>query len=240
MTIYDCISSYISKNKSNIFTFCVSTNGMKKMTLNLVKSCQANKENIVVIALDNDICDFIKNECDVIQYLIDKNSNQPYEYHTEDFKIIAWYRYFIINEFLRNNKTVIYLDIDIYVNKQFSNQILNELEQYDCVIQTNGKNCCTGFFAIKPSEKTIDVFNRKNLESQNYLEYLDQEFFNSQIYDKKVFKIKLLDISLYPNGKYYYDNSEKINNKCYLIHFNNIVGYGEKISRMKKYNKWII
>jgi hypothetical protein len=47
----------------------------------------------------------------------------------------------------------------------------------------------------------------------------------------------MLPIELFPNGKYYYNNSANIN--PYLIHFNWIVG-DEKKEKMRTYDKWYL
>jgi len=240
MTVYKDLQTFINQNKSKEVIFCVANNGVNEMTFNLIESCRINKINIVVFALDKSISKFLENACDVVNYFVELGGNQIYEYETENFKKIAYYRFFILGELLRDNRKIIYLDIDIFVNKNFINDISYELNKYDVVIQTNGKNCCTGFFAIRPTDETKKYFTKSNFESKNYLNYLDQDFFNQEIFDKNIFKLKLLRIDLYPNGAYYYKNYKKIDNSCYIIHFNNIVGYIEKIKKMNEHKKWII
>lgn len=240
MVVYKNIKDFLKNYKNDIVLFCVANNGINEMTLNLVKSCKSNNEDIVVFALDNDVSKYFEKHCDVVNYFVELGGGKIYEYETENFKKIAYYRFFILDEILNANKQIIYLDTDIYINKHFSDDIKKELVKYEFVIQTNGKNCCTGFFAIKPTEKTKVFFNKKNFESKNYLDDLDQNFVNREIYDKNIFKLKLLDIKLYPNGKYYYENCKKIEKNCYLIHFNNLIGYDVKINKMKEFKKWNI
>ncbi len=241
MVVYKNISTFIKEYKNEVVMFCVANNGINEMTLNLVKSCTRNNEEIIVFALDKEVSKYFEKHCPVVEYFAEMGGNGKYNYGSDEFRIIAWHRYFIINELLKNERKIIYLDTDIVINKKFSENVLNELKNCECAIQTNGKNCCTGFFAMKPTKNTKNYFIIDNLKKNNYLSFLtDQDYFNVEIYDKKKFDIKLLDITKYPNGKYFYDNTNKIKDTCYLIHFNNVVGYQPKVDKMKKYNKWAI
>jgi hypothetical protein len=96
------------------------------------------------------------------------------------------------------------------------------------------------FFAMKPTIKTLNV-NIKMLKKYDFKKYEhDQDFFNKVILNKKLLNIKYLNRELFPNGKYYYDNHKNIEKKCHIIHFNCIVGYDNKINKMKKYKKWYL
>ncbi len=240
MVVYKNIKSFLDTYPKKLVIFCVANNGVKDMTLNFVKSCKKNEEEIIVFALDKEISKFLEPYCDIVNYFVEVGGNEVYDYDSKKWTILAYYRYFIINDILNTNRIIIYLDTDIVINKNFSYDIINELNNHEVVIQTNGRNCCTGFFAIKPTEKTKNFFTMDFFKPRNYLKINDQELWNAEIFNKNIFKLKLLDISLYPNGKYFYDNYKKIYNTCYLIHFNNIVGYNLKINKMKEHNKWFL
>jgi len=238
--VYENIETFLDQYPRKIVTFCVANNGVSKMTLNLIKSCIKVNEPIVVFSIDKKITKYLSNYCDVVNYYTGKKSSSAYQYESDDFKEVAWYRYFIINKILERKKLIIYIDVDIVINKPFSKYISKELKSCECVIQTNGRNCCTGFFAIRSTENTRGYFSESNMQKKNYLSYLDQDFFNEQIYNRKRFDIKLLERSLFPNGRFYYENATNVSDKCILIHFNCIVGYHLKINKMKYYNKWNI
>ena len=92
---------------------------------------------------------------------------------------------------------------------------------------------CTGFFYMKSNELTKSITNFKNINKnidsfQNDQQYLRR--FTSK------FKLKYLDLDLFPNGKYWRDNIPKAH---YIIHFNYDVG-NTKIRRMKQFHKWYI
>ena len=134
------------------------------------------------------------------------------------------------------------MDVDIVVTKNFINNILEQYinTNYDCLSQDNGDGCCTGFFSMKSNEKTKKV-DLNFFKKHNYkLHSTNQQFFNKYVLKTKVLNIKLLDRTFYPTGNIYYKNHKNIDDKCYIIHFNFIIGYNTKIDKMKFYNKFYI
>lgn len=130
------------------------------------------------------------------------------------------------------------------MRKDFVQHIMIEYlknEKTECLIQYNGRDCCTGFYSMKPSENTKNI-NYSFFKSNNYMLYLhDQDFFNTKIFIPKLINIQFLERSEYPNGSYYYQHQNRIDgSSCYLIHFNCLIGYENKINTMKKYNHWYI
>ena len=75
----------------------------------------------------------------------------------------------------------------------------------------------------------------------NYEKYTtNQKFFNKYVLKSKILNIKFLNRNCYPNGHHYYRNYKDIDDMCYIIHFNCIIGYNTKIDKMKFYNKWYL
>jgi hypothetical protein len=90
---------------------------------------------------------------------------------------------------------------------------------------------------IKSNPKMINLFNPINVEKfKNTIGWDDQVYINNI---KGQFKFETLPLELFPNGLYYYKNSNQKNFKPYLIHFNWIVGHNKK-QKMIQYNKWYI
>lgn len=238
MVIYENLDEFLKTYPKKSVLFAVANGGMIKLTRNFVRSCLKAKEDIVIFSVDKKITKKLSPYCDIVKYYTNLGGSKAYDYESKKFVEIAWYRYFILNEILKSGRTIIYSDVDIVVNKPFTEYVLNELEKTECVCQTNGKNCCTGFFSIKPSKNTINFFNKKNMVKRDYLNYLDQDYFNKFVYNRKPFDLKLLKIEHFPNGKHYYQYSQYAEQTSYLIHFNNIVGFKNKIQKMKDYGKW--
>lgn len=241
--IFENIEDFCKNNKDNNIIFCVANYSIKEMVENLIISSNKNNIKLILFALDEDIIKYINNKCTIVKYF-DSNiiSGKFYKYGTNDFKKIVFHRFMIGNYILKSNKTYIYLDTDIVITNNFEADTLNHLNEtgVDCVIQFNGTNCCTGFFSMKPTKNTLN-FNIKMLERYDYKKYEhDQHFFNKVVLNKKLLNIRYLSREKYPNGKYYYNNQKIIENKCYIIHFNCVVGYNNKINKMKKYKKWYL
>tara|TARA_Y100000992_G_scaffold75127_1_gene47400 strand:- start:997 stop:1749 length:753 start_codon:yes stop_codon:yes gene_type:complete len=245
--IYENIDVFLQDSKNNTIVFCVANNAVLDMVKNLLYSAVKNSINIVVFALDNEIVNNLKDLCDIVKYYDNgfggQNSKDKfYRYGTEAFKNVIFQRFFIGNEILKVNKSYIYLDTDVVVTKNFVDDILEQYKNtnYDCLSQFNGTDCCTGFFSMIPNKKTKEIdlnfFKKHNYEKYN----LNQPFFNGIILKNKILNIKFLNRSHYPNGRFYYDNYNKIKNVCYIVHYNGIIGYDTKIKKMKFYNNWFI
>ena len=238
MVIYENLDDFLKKYPNKTVFFAVANGGMIKLTRNFVRSCLEVGEKLVLFSVDRKITKKLSPYCDIVKYYTNLGGSKAYDYESKKFVEIAWYRYFILNEILKSGRTIIYSDIDIVVNNPITEYISKELEKTDCVCQTNGKNCCTGFFAIKPTKNTIDFFTKKNMNNRNYLTYLDQDFFNNFVFYRKTFDVKLLNINHFPNGKYFYKYPEYLNKVSYLIHFNNLIGFKNRIQKMKEHGKW--
>lgn len=241
LPIYDNINYFLNKNNDKNIIFCIANNSILEMVKNLVKSADKNNIKLVLFALDEKIVKNMKNKCVIVKYFSsDIENNKFYKYGTEEFKKVIFQRFLIGNEILKKGKTYIYLDVDIVINKNFESHILNQFKNtdYDCLIQFNGTNGCTGFFAMRPTKNSIS-FNLDLLEKYNYKNYnLNQPFFNGVIVKNNLLKVKYLNRAHYPTGEYYYKNHKNIDKICKIIHFNCVTGYQTKINKMKEYNKW--
>jgi len=244
---FENISLFLEKNTDTNITFCVANNAVLDMVRNLLISSNKNNVNITLFALDNNIISNLEGQCNIVKYF-DNGFGEKiddtifYKYGTDMFKNVIFQRFFIGNEILKANKSYIYMDVDIVVTKNFINNILEQYinTNYDCLSQDNGDGCCTGFFSMKSNEKTKKV-DLNFFKKHNYkLHSTNQKFFNKYVLKTKVLNIKLLDRTFYPTGNIYYKNHKNIDDKCYIIHFNFIIGYNTKIDKMKFYNKFYI
>ena len=252
--VYSDISCFLDKTKDKNITFCVANNAISDMVKNLMISAKLNKVKIVLFALDLEIVDSCKDYCDIVIYF-DNNkdvvANNFYRFGTSEFRHVVFQRFFIGNQILKKNKSYIYLDTDIVITKDFVDDILNNFKNttYDCITQFNGQRSNTGIVSMIPNEKTIsidyDFFKKHDYLNRKKFGH-DQNFFNriilneNKVFKKKILNVKWLDRTKYPNGKWYYENTKKVENNCLLIHFNCLYGYTTKIEKMKKHNKWYL
>ena len=247
--IYENIKDFLDLNNENLIIFCVASNGIVDMVKNLIISAKNCNINIILFALDKYIVKNMTNMCDIVKYYNDTkcrkvNSKKQILFETKEFKNVIFQRYFIGNEMLKRNKTYIYLDSDIVIEKNFVDDILNIFKtksKVECIMQTHyGKNsCCAGIIIMKPCNNTL-ALDFDFFKKYKYEEYMNDElFFTSNVIVPKKINMHYLNNDLYPIGHHYYRYKEKIENKTYLIHFNFAIGE-EKIIKMKKYNKWFV
>jgi len=244
--IYKDIHTFLKDYDKDNVIFCYGNNAVVNLVGNLMLSAKKVGVSVVLFALDEKISDGMKDKCDVVNYFdLEVEPDKFYEYGTEEYKKVVWQRFFIGLKILKSGKSYIYMDVDIVVRKNFENEVLNKLfyrDDIDCVIQgfklfpLLKELGCTGFFAMKPTERTLNI-TFEYFKENNYMDYSDDErFFNKVIMKRKVLNIRILNANAYPTGPNYYINYAEIKNTCRIVHFNGIVGYDTKINRMKKFN----
>jgi hypothetical protein len=175
-------------------------------------------------------------ECDLID---DEPLSNFQTFRKGNWVDIMFNKFTIIYENLLKYKYVCFTDGDIvFENANFLEYLKNNIESYDMLIQED-YNCherlndvCAGFMCIKSNEKTISLFNPEFVKQYKITENWDDQIYINGI--KHNLNYKCLPLDLFPNGKYYYNNS---NLTPYLIHFNWLTGHDKKIA-MKHYGKW--
>jgi hypothetical protein len=151
-------------------------------------------------------------------------------------------KFSIIHQCLQKSKFVCFTDGDItYKKAGFIDYCMMHLGDLDAVFQNdtmlNGSHqvVCTGFMFVRSNRATLDFFNPKKIDfdvvvPKNGL-WCDQYYINMV---KEKIEYDVLPLELFPNGKYYYENFDKIN--PYLIHFNWVVGH-QKALKMRQYDE---
>jgi len=241
---YDNIHHFLENYEGDNVIFCYGNYAVVDMIRNLAESAGRVDMAVAVFALDNKLLDALGDVYDVVN-CFDKavDPDEFYEFGTKVFKRVVWQGWLIGNEILRSGRSYTYMDVDVVVRKNFEADMLqlHKDNNTDCLIQFNGKNCCAGFYSMRPTERTVDLFTARFFEKNKYTKYPhDQAFFNAVVYDKNILNIKFLNIDEYPHGRHYYMNHERIDGICKIIHFNCIVGYGTKIKKMKEHGCWNI
>jgi hypothetical protein len=101
---------------------------------------------------------------------------------------------------------------------------------------------CTGYLFIKSNENLIKLYDCVSvIGQQKYLKCAfdnnDQTYFNNFV--KPECMMKPLELEKYPNGKMFYENTEKVKDSCILVHFNWVKGH-IKMAKMKEYKMWLL
>lgn len=220
----------------------LSNKGYIDYTTNLINSIKFNKINIDLNIYVMDT--FSLNHFQKLghqTFLIEGLNNKKFlKQDSSEFGMYMLQKLKIIYQSLKENENVIYLDGDIVIKKNFLDDLSKNDEIYDLLIQDdmNPKKphieyLCAGFMKIKSNKRTLDFFDINKISEETIMSGLhDQQYINENKHMLNYFKLPL---NLYPNGAYYYENSEKLD--PYIIHFNYIMGKKKK-KIMKRYNEW--
>jgi len=178
---------------------------------------------------------------DCIYFPLSNKSTSFTIFGNKDYKDITMAKLDVINYVLSNEqvKTVIYLDGDIHVYKDFV-PYLKELKYYDIYLQSDNGTCdmsfnnnrCSGFMYInKNNNEIFKLFNYKGFDTSKYNG--DQDHINLIINTNKNIKALQLPRDLFPNGKFIYN----IPKDAYILHYNWMKGH-EKKKNMSKNKHW--
>ena len=225
--------------------YCYGNYAVVDLVKNLMISARNVGMNIVLFALDKQIAKEMSGICDVVNRFDDSvDSDKYYIIGERGFNDVMWQGWLIGTDILRSGRSYIYMDVDIVIRKNFEKDLLRCFMccKYDCLVQFNGKNACTGFYSMIPNERTVDLFTIDFLVKNKYLGHEgDQSFFNHVLVrEGKFLSVKFLSREKYPNGAYYYENHDRIDDVCNIVHFNCIHEYADKVNKMKEHGLWLL
>ena len=227
-----------------MISFITLTNtGYIEYTLNCLKSLEKigfNKEKLICYCIGQEGYNILLNK-GYESKLINNDINTNFQHFRQgNWSNITSQKFNIIYENLLKNDYVLITDGDIvFENALFMDYLKDNIEDNDILIQNdtleNNDSCnlCSGFMFIKSNEKTLEIFNPKNIENKRNIVGWDDQVYINEI--KNNLKYKKLPLELFPNGRFYYNNYKEI--QPYIIHFNWVIGH-EKKQKMIQYNKW--
>ena len=201
---YNSLDEFIKNFKSDIvhFTFC--NKGGINLAINLAKSCKRVNLPLVFFGLDIDSIRELKkyaitvNNINDNKYRLDISrgfKSSQAKFKSNEFAKLMWIKYEIGKAILNSNRTIIHLDIDIVVKKNYQKHLLDYFKKDNNLDglfmsdpnEVNGLNA--GFFAIhkKAKEKFLKIYSEEFLLKNNYknLEMMDQEFLNKVVINQK-------------------------------------------------------
>lgn len=73
-----------------------------------------------------------------------------------------------------SGKQLMYLDADVVIVKDFTNDVLNRLKEYDILFQNNTQWYNSGIWAANCNDKTLNLFNKFINELKKDSKFLDQ------------------------------------------------------------------
>lgn len=226
----------------NIKFITLTNKGYIKYTLNCLESlerCGIDIDFLICYCVD-EYAYKILSESGVNCKLIEKNkfgriSNLEI-FNSKNWNKIMMQKFYIIYENLLKYDYVLFTDGDIvFENCDFIEYLIDNIKDNDLLIQNEygTDSVCAGFMFFRSNDKIKHYMNPKNIVYR-------ENNWNDQIYIdsiKSKLKYKMLDLELFPNGRYYMDKQGKMN--PYMIHFNFLVG-DNKQKAMESYGKWYL
>ncbi len=136
-----------------------------------------------------------------------QGSSNKKTFGTGEFTRMSFLRYGAINEQLKLNNAVWYMDVDSVVLDDLNYENLNNC---DIVFQNDihEMNRCTGCMLIFPNKKTISLTNGLALATNEF--FPDQECMHAHLNRVKDIKTEMFDSDLFPNGLLYFDVEDLI------------------------------
>jgi hypothetical protein len=240
----------LDDNKTIITT--LTNYGYLLYTLNMLKSLKpfGLDKKIFIVCIDKKGANILR-KLDYNVFCIDDNELSRFSpWNTKGYDKICYLKLELIYRIISLNKNVLLIDGDIVFKKDLMEDMREWWRDsiYDVWIQNdsqenrNTKNMCTGYMFIKTSDRLIELYDCVSEKGQQ--KYMtcafdnnDQTYFNNFVKPGCMFNA--LPLEKYPNGKMFYDNTEKIKDDMILVHFNWVQGH-IKMAKMKEYKMWLL
>ena len=148
---------------SELLFISVFNYGGIEMAKNHLESLKRNNiTNYVAYVTDDESYDeLLLDNYKVSKYIssIDSINKEKNDFATPEFNNLSYIRYKIINNLLKQGKSVWYLDIDTVVLTNL-NEYYNSLQKsFDILFQNDINMLCTGCMLIFPNNKTITLMD---------------------------------------------------------------------------------
>jgi len=220
-------------------TFITLTNkGYLPYTLNCLKSLDnIGITELKCYAIGKEAYQRIRRVNEHAEYIQDEANTDFQVFRRGDWASVTFYKFEIIYENLKTSDLVCFTDGDIvFKNPDVIDYCRSTIKQKDLLIQNDTmddasrENLCTGFMFIKSNSTTLRCFNPQYVkEHSTIVEGWDDQVYINQIKDQLNFR--MLPLELFPNGKYFTENHDKIT--PYLIHFNWQIGHKKLVQFVK-------
>ena len=227
--------------RERIAFITLTNKGYLSYTLNCLESLRKIRANkLHTYCIGRDAFETIERRRFQASLIDDESSTDFQTFRVGNWADVIFYKFRIIHENLLKYDFVCFTDGDIvYKDPAFMEYCEEQIGEHDLLIQNDtqddnsDENLCSGFMFIKSNSKTKKLFDPSVVrERANVSEgWGDQIYINDQ---KGQVSFKTLPLDLFPNGKYYIENREKI--RPYLIHFNYLIGHS-KASLMIRYGE---
>ena len=227
----------------------LTNRGYIDYTHNLLSSIKENQIDIdlTIYSLDKDSYNYFSKK-NISTKLIDTDASKinfsKFELqNSSEFYKIVYFKFYCINDLLQKNNYVHFLDGDIVIKKDFSNEILKYGENIELLAQSNksphdsnDEEINSGFMLFNSTKKIKKYINPKRFSLKKFskFKFHDQTYINNI---KNRIDYKLLNLDDFPNGAHFKKYKDSID--PFIIHYNYILGH-EKKNEMIKDNNWYL
>lgn len=228
----------------DIKAITLTNKGYIDFTDNLIASIEKNNINIDldVCTMDSYSTNYFNKKNQNTNLITKSNKKKFLRQDSKNFGEYMIIKLNMIHSYLTKFEYILYLDGDIVIKDEIINYLGEAMGSLDLLIQDdknpkkpNLEYLCAGFMLIKSNRKTLDFFDTSKINNEELMEGLhDQGYINN---NKDFLDYQRLPLELFPNGPYFYENSQNLNPK--IIHFNYVLG-SKKKSIMKDYEEWYI
>jgi hypothetical protein len=230
----------------------VTNSGYLLYTMNMLKSLAQYgiDKKILVVCIDKKANAVLSGLGYNTFCIDDKELGKFCPWNSKGYDKICYLKLVLIYRILTLNKNVLLVDGDIVflknplddIIKWSNDKIFDVWIQNDAQENRNTKNMCTGYLYIKTNERLIELYDCvSDLGQRKYmtcaLDNNDQSYFNKFV--KPACMMEPLQLELYPNGKFFYDNTSKTLETAVLVHFNWVQGH-LKMAKMKEHKMWLL
>ena len=167
---------------------------------------------------------------------VDTNSG---DWQSQGFLDTVYKKLDYTHQLLKQGHTVFCTDLDIFYLKDPIEYIYRLLDDFDIVGQNDFGRLCTGFYMVKPSDLTIDLFDTS--EKLTLIgEQSDQNYIHEKLQSDKYsgLKVHKLDQDSFPNGYRWYKYCKTL--RPSIVHYNSVDSIEGKIQKMKQFNHWLV
>ena len=223
----------------------VTNFGYKILTENFILSLlNLNfKFKLLLYCLDEESYKYfiVKNFKNIEVKLYDCNLGGLSTFNDKNWNNITMKKINIAETLMKQYKYVLHSDGDIvFINPYFFVDTYLKLKTNDVDIVGQphhpGNNLCAGYYIIKSSSKTLNLYGNNMLVERKAHEDRDDEVYLEKLIQEKKITLKVLDREYYPNGNIVkYRGLKQV---PYMIHFNYMKGINEKSEFMKKLKLW--
>lgn len=243
------ISDCLFEDNTTLF-FTLTNEGYIDYTFNMIESLKRFNidKKLFIFCLDESSNNILRLK-GYKTFLINTNLSAFTAFNEKGYDKICYIKFLTIYKIIELGYNAFYTDGDIFFNKNPFEYILKLKNidgdiwiQNDSLTDNDYSNVCAGFMYVRSNDITKKYFECESAESiKKYNETglkppYDQAYFNKHI--KSYLNLHMFPLSEFPNGRYFYKFSEKIQDTIVMVHFNWIIGH-EKKKRMQKYNMWL-